>query len=177
MLHAVLNKFKKYHSTKKSTERPLTSHHTNHQITTNKTCGSLLEKLGHIHKRRSLMDHYTSTHKCWLIVMTYSHQWLCLDTGCCLDDQPGVMNDRDSQRESLGNPWWWWWWWWWWCGYLFFISKIFSLVLMFLLSPFFFPFNCFISCDNFTLLFIDLNYLPLFFSTASLLMLISLPFS
>ena len=31
-------------------------------------------------------------------------QSLCTDTGCCLEDLPGVMDDRNVVRESQGNP-------------------------------------------------------------------------
>ena len=35
---------------------------------------------------------------------TYLQQ-LCIDTGCCLEKLPGVMDDRDEwrERESQGN--------------------------------------------------------------------------
>ena len=45
---------------------------------------------------------WTPTHGCtsigWL-ARTYLHQ-LCVDTGCSLEDLPGVMDDRDGWRES-----------------------------------------------------------------------------
>ena len=50
---------------------------------------------------------------------TYIQQ-LCEDTGCCLEDLPRAMNDREEWRErvrdvSATSTIWWWWWWWWWC--------------------------------------------------------------
>ena len=45
---------------------------------------------------------------------TYLQQ-LCANTGCSLEDLPGVMNDRDWWRERFreicadGTTWWWWW--------------------------------------------------------------------
>ena len=41
---------------------------------------------------------------------------LCEDTGCCPEDLPGAMNDREEWRERVrdirasGTTWWWWWW-------------------------------------------------------------------
>ena len=45
---------------------------------------------------------------------TYIQQ-LCEDTGCCPEDLPGVMNDREEWRERVRDiratsaTWWWWW--------------------------------------------------------------------
>ena len=47
---------------------------------------------------------------------TYIQQ-LCEDTGCCPEDLPGAMNDREEWRERVRDIratsaiWWWWWWW------------------------------------------------------------------
>ena len=47
---------------------------------------------------------------------TYTQQ-LCEDTGCCPEDLPGAMNDREEWRERVRDiratsaTWWWWWWW------------------------------------------------------------------
>ena len=49
---------------------------------------------------------------------TYIQQ-LCEDTGCCPEDLPRAMNDREECRERVrdiratSTTWWWWWWWWW----------------------------------------------------------------
>ena len=45
---------------------------------------------------------------------TYIQQ-LCEDTGCCPEDLPRAMNDREEWRERVRNiratsPIWWWWW-------------------------------------------------------------------
>ena len=43
-------------------------------------------------------------------------QQLCDDTGCCPEDLPGVMNDREEWWERVrdiratSTTWWWWWW-------------------------------------------------------------------
>ena len=47
---------------------------------------------------------------------TYIQQ-LCEDTGCCPEDLPRAMNDREKWRERVRDiratsmTWWWWWWW------------------------------------------------------------------
>ena len=49
---------------------------------------------------------------------TYIQQ-LCEDTGCCPEDRPRAMNDREEWQERVRDicatsaTWWWWWWWWW----------------------------------------------------------------
>ena len=46
---------------------------------------------------------------------TYIQQ-LCEDTGCCPENLPEAMNDREKWRERVrdiragGTTWWWWWW-------------------------------------------------------------------
>ena len=46
---------------------------------------------------------------------TYIQQ-LCEDTGCCPEDLPEAMNDREEWRERVrdiratSTTWWWWWW-------------------------------------------------------------------
>ena len=46
---------------------------------------------------------------------TYIQQ-LCEDTGCCPEDLPRAMNDREKWRERVrdiratSTTWWWWWW-------------------------------------------------------------------
>ena len=55
---------------------------------------------------------------------TYIHQ-LCEDTGCCPEDLPRAMNDREEWWERVRDIratsaiWWWWWWWWWLLGLVF----------------------------------------------------------
>ena len=38
---------------------------------------------------------------------TYIQQ-LCEDTGCCPEDLPRAMNDREEWRERVSAIWWWW---------------------------------------------------------------------
>ena len=62
---------------------------------------------------------WTSTHgraKAGRPAWTYIQQ-LCEDTGCCPEDLPRAMNDREKWRERVrdiyatSTTWWWWWWW------------------------------------------------------------------
>ena len=54
---------------------------------------------------------------------TYIQQ-LCEDTGCCPEDLPRAMNDREEWRERVrdiratSTIWWWWWWWYLICFYI-----------------------------------------------------------
>ena len=63
---------------------------------------------------------WTPTHGCAKAgrpARTYIQQ-LCEDTGCCPEDLPRAMNDREEWRERVRDIratsaiWWWWWWWW-----------------------------------------------------------------
>ena len=65
---------------------------------------------------------------------TYIQQ-LCEDTGCCPEDLPRAMNDREEWRERVRDiratsaRWWWWWWW---------LSKNITIIKkIFLISRFF----------------------------------------
>ena len=54
---------------------------------------------------------------------TYIQQ-LCEDTGCCPEDLPRAMNDREEWRERVRDiratsAIWGWWWWWWWYIYIY----------------------------------------------------------
>ena len=54
--------------------------------------------------------------KPWRPARTYIQE-LCADTGCCLEDLPGAMDNKGGWRERVreirtsGVRWWWWWWW------------------------------------------------------------------
>ena len=61
---------------------------------------------------------WTPTHgraKAGQSAWTYIQQ-LCEDTGCCPEDLPRAMNDREEWRERVrdiratSTTWWWWWW-------------------------------------------------------------------
>ena len=73
--------------------RPPTSHCTNHQGKTSKICWALLEKDKLISDILLWIPKhgYTSVGQPAKI---YIHE-ICADTGCCLEDLPRVMVDRD----------------------------------------------------------------------------------
>ena len=63
---------------------------------------------------------WTPTHgraKAGRPAQTYIEQ-LCEDMGCCPEDLPEAMKDREKWRERVrdiratSTTWWWWWWWW-----------------------------------------------------------------
>ena len=66
----------------------------------NQTCRTLLEKQGRTHKRCTLMDPHTWPCKAGRPARTYIQQ-LCEDTGCCPEDLPRAMNDREEWRERV----------------------------------------------------------------------------
>ena len=61
------------------------------------------------------MDPHTWPRKTGRPARTYIQQ-LCEDTGCCPEDLPRAMNDREEWRERVrdiratSTIWWWWWW-------------------------------------------------------------------
>ena len=68
---------------------------------------------------QSDIESWTPTHgraKAGRPARTYIQQ-LCEDTGCCPEDLPRAMNDREEWRERVRDIratsaiWWWWWWW------------------------------------------------------------------
>ena len=89
---------------------------------------------------------------------TYIQQ-LCEDTGCCPEDLPRAMNDREEWRERVrdiraaSTIWWWWWWWFFPLSSLRFILLFYSFVqlsfflltsllfILFFLSFFLLPFD------------------------------------
>ena len=96
---AILNKSWKQHPLKTAAVRPLTSNLINHPNKMIKICREPLEKQGQTHKRRSIS--YTSTCQCWLTSKDLNQ--LCVNTGCTLENLPGVMDDREGWQERIGE--------------------------------------------------------------------------
>ena len=136
MLRAILNKSWRQHSTRHQLyghQPPITK-----SIQVRRT-----RHAGHCWRSRDELISdvllWTPTHgraKAGRLAWTYIQQ-LCEDTGCCPEDLPRAMKDREEWRESVRDiratsvTWWWWWWWWWnyvgavnwkgslfWCSYL-----------------------------------------------------------
>ena len=118
MLRAILNKSWRQHSTR-------------HQLyghlppITKTTQVRRTRHAGHCWRSRDELISdvllWTPTHgraKAGRPARTYIQQ-LCEDTGCCPDDLPEAMNDREKWRGRVRDilatsmTWWWWWWWWW----------------------------------------------------------------
>ena len=73
---------------------------------------------------------------------TYIQQ-LCEDTGCCPEDLPRAMNDREEWRERVRDiraASTIWWWWWWYVSYIYAMIQ-YLLLLLDILFPFFFYFH------------------------------------
>ena len=115
MLHAVLNKFWKQHSTKQQlySHSPLILQTI--QVRQTRYIGYCWRsKDEHINNVFLL----TLTQGCSSVgwpVRIYMHL-LCVDTGCNLEDMPRVMDDMDRwwarELHEINTTWWWWWWWW-----------------------------------------------------------------
>ena len=64
---------------------------------------------------------------------TYIQQ-LCEDTGCCPEDLPEAMNDREKWWERVRDihatsMTWWWWWWWWYRNHLTLLTELLEIEL------------------------------------------------
>ena len=82
---------------KTATVQPLTSHLKNHLNKTNKTCETLLEKQG-----RTNVTFFCGPLHIDVQVLVDQQELicqLCADTGCSLEDLPGVIDDRDGWKE------------------------------------------------------------------------------
>ena len=115
MLRAILNKSRR-------------QHHTRHQLyghlppITKTIQVRRTRHAGHCWRSRDELIRdvlwWTPTHdraKAGRPARTYIQQ-LCEDTGCCPEDLPRAMNDREEWRERVRDiratsaTWWWWWW-------------------------------------------------------------------
>ena len=73
---------------------------------------------------------------------TYIQQ-LCEEKGCCPEDLPRAMNDREKWRERVkdirvtSTTWWWWWWF-----ILIFISIFILFIYFIIISSYFISFWC-----------------------------------
>ena len=85
---------------KTPTVRPPASYLENYSSLTNQTCRTLLEKQGRTHKGCTLMDPTHDCPKAGRPARTYIQQ-LRADTGCCPEDLPEAMNDREKWREEF----------------------------------------------------------------------------
>ena len=83
--------------------QPLTSHHINHPSKMNKTCSKHPDK-----QKRTPIHGHTSVNG---PVKSFIRH-LCADTGCRLEDLPGVMADRDGRWDrvkwicAISTTWW-----------------------------------------------------------------------
>ena len=99
MLRAILNKSWRQHPTRHQLYGHLPPITNTIQVT-NQTCRTLLEKQGRTHERCTPMDPPYGRAKAGRRARTYIQQ-LCEDTGCCTEDLPEAMNDREKWRERV----------------------------------------------------------------------------
>ena len=115
MLRAILNKSWRQHPTRHQLYGYLPPITKTIQVRQNQTCRTLLEKQGRTHKWCTPMDPTHGRAKAGRPAWTYI-QKLCEDMGCCPEDLPQAMNDREKWRERIRDIratsaiWWWWWW-------------------------------------------------------------------
>ena len=98
---------------KTPTVRPPAPYHENYSSTANQTCRTLLEKQRWLIRDVLLWIPTHGRAKAGRPARTYIQQ-LCEDTGCCPEDLPRAMNDREEWRERVrdiraaSTIWWWW---------------------------------------------------------------------
>ena len=58
---------------------------------------------------------HSTTEYIYIYIYIYTYMSVCEDTGCCPEDLPEAMNDREKWRERVrdiratSTTWWWWW--------------------------------------------------------------------
>ena len=117
MLRAILNKSWRQHPTRHQLYGHLPSITKTIQVRRTRHAGHCWRSRDELIRDVLL---WTPTHgraKAGRPARTYIQQ-LCEDTGCCPEDLPRAMNDREEWRERVRNiratsaRWGWWWWWW-----------------------------------------------------------------
>ena len=119
MLRAILNKSRRQHHTRHQLYDHLPPNTKTIQVRRTRHAGHCWRSRDELIRDVLL---WTPTHgraKAGRPARTYIQQ-LCEDTGCCPEDLPRAMNDKEEWRERVryiratSTTWWWWWWWWWW---------------------------------------------------------------
>ena len=115
MLRAILNKSWRQHPTRHQLYGHLPSITKTFQVRRTRHAGHCWRSRDELIRDVLL---WTPTHgraKAGRPARTYIQQ-LCEDTGCCPEDLPRAMNDREEWRERVrdiratSTIWWWWWW-------------------------------------------------------------------
>ena len=114
MMRAILNKSRRQHPTKHQLYGHLPPITKTIQVTRTRHAGHCWRSSDELISDVLLR---TPTHghaKAWRPARKYIQQ-LCEDTGCCPEDLPEAMNDREKWRERVrdiratSTTWWWWW--------------------------------------------------------------------
>ena len=115
MLRAILNKSWRQHPTRHQLYGHLPPITKTIQVRRTRDAGHCLRSRDEL--IRDVLS-WTPTHcraKAGRPARTYIQQ-LCEDTGCCPEDLPRAMDDREEWRERVRDiratsvTWWWWWW-------------------------------------------------------------------
>ena len=115
MLHEILNKSRRQHPTRHQLYGHLPPITKTIQVRRTRHAGHCWRSRDELIRDVLL---WTPTHgraKAGRPARTYIQQ-LCEDTGCCPEDLPRAMNDREEWRERVRDIratsaiWWWWWW-------------------------------------------------------------------
>ena len=114
MLRAILNKSLRQHPTRHQQYGQLPPIRKTIQVRRTRHAGHCWRSTDELIRDVLL---WTPTHGCAKAgrpARTYIQQ-LCEDTGCCPEDLPRAMNDREEWRERVRDiratsaTWWWWW--------------------------------------------------------------------
>ena len=116
MLRAILNKFWRQHPTRHQLYGHLPPITKTIQVRRTRHAGHCWRSRDELISDVLLWTLIHGRAKAGRPLRTYIQQ-ICEDTGCCPEDLPGAMNDREKWRKRVrdiratSTTWWWWWWW------------------------------------------------------------------
>ena len=115
MLWAILNKSWRQHPTKQQLYGQLPPIMKTNKIRQTRHTGNCWRSMDELIRDVLLWTPSHGRAKAGWPVRTYIQQ-LCADTGCCSEDLPKAMDDREGWQErdrdihADSMTWWWWWW-------------------------------------------------------------------
>ena len=131
MLRAILNKFWRQHPTRHQLYGHLPPISKTIQVRQTRHAGHCWRSRDKLISDVLLWNPTHGRAKAGRPARTYIQQ-LCEDTGCCPEDLPRAMNDREKWRERVrdiratSTTWCWWFWWW-----LFYGVRSSSVIILF----------------------------------------------
>ena len=115
MLRAILNKTRRQHPTRNQLYGHLSLITKTIQVRRTRHAGHCWRSRDELISEVLLWTPTYGRAKAGRPARTYIQQ-LCEDTGCCPEDLPEAMNDREKWRKRVREiratsaTWWWWWW-------------------------------------------------------------------